>query len=624
MRQAACLIPACAMVLFSTSALGDDEHPPATDSRARYVHNINLYDAEDTLISPHDSSPGVYSPAQTCGKCHDYATVAGGWHFNAAHGQAPPGRAAQAWILTDAATGTQIPLSYRPWGGAYNPTDVGLSPWDFIMTFGRHLPGGITKELADEPDTEARWDLSGELEIDCMLCHAADGRYDPAERARQIGYQNFAWAPAAATGLAVVRGKVSQAPEQPGGEEFDLSQFDPAAEDDGDSAAKAPVEIKYDKRRFDADDRVFLAITAAPSPQRCYYCHTNRPLSGTGGDHLGGDTDVHLEAGMNCTDCHRNELEHRITRGYEGYADRRDRPEAAGLTCRGCHLGENTDGESIGPPGRLGFPTVHFEKLSCTACHSGPRPGDQVRGVQTSRANGLGLSSQTRSDQTPPYIIEPVFMEKDGVVGPYRLVYPSYWARRTREGLKPLNPRQVRATIEKILPPDRDDHPRLDAEAVAKVLAALGEDKDAAEPVYVSGGMVYYIGNRGQMESNKSPHREPYGWAIAHDVRPAGDALGNDCQDCHSLGAPFFFGKVTPRTVNDLPPPPAATMHQLANYDPPYWRAFAVLFIVRPLLKVVCFASAGVLALVLLLYGLSALRTVAGALASMISEKQTG
>ncbi len=632
MRISASLLLAAAVTLWSAVACGSTQtHAPKTHSRARYVHKINLYDANDSLISPNDSSPGVYSPSQTCGKCHTYSSVSKGWHFNAGHGIAPQGRPAQAWILTDEQTGTQIPLSYRPWAGAYNPADVGLSPWDFIMTFGRHVPGGVTKEMAEEPDQDAKWDMSGELEIDCMLCHAAGGLYDPAERARQIEYQNFAWAPAVAAGLANVQGRVSQASDGPTEGEIDLSQFDPAAEDGG-GDAKAPVKINYDKSRFDANDRAFLDITATPEPERCYFCHTNRPLSGPAAGHLSGDTDVHLEAGMTCTDCHRNELEHKITRGYEEYAEQRDRPEAAGLSCRGCHLGENIHGEKIGPPGRFGspipehagFPPVHFEKLSCTACHSGPRPVDHVRGMQTARANALGLSSQSRTAETPPYIVEPVFMEKDGVVGPYRVVHASYWARLRKEGLKPLNPEQAKPIIEEVLPVEEDKPRVINEEAVAKVLAHMAKDEDAAEPVYVSGGKIYRIGEGGELAGEKDSRAESYEWAIAHDVRPAGDALGNDCEDCHSLNAPFFYGNVTPRTPNDMPQPAAASMHQLANYDPLYWRAFAGLFIVRPLLKVVCFASAGVLGVVLLLYGLAALRTIAKAFASMITAGRTG
>ncbi len=38
---------------------------------------------------------------------------------------------------------------------------------------------------------------------------------------------------------------------------------------------------------------------------------------------------------------------------------------------------------------------------------------------------------------------------------------------------------------------------------------------------------------------------EPYLWPIAHDVRPAAQSLGvRRCEDCHSTGSPFFFGKV--------------------------------------------------------------------------------
>ena len=48
----------------------------------------------------------------------------------------------QPWILTDQETGTQLPLSYRGYEGAFYPRDLGMSDEGFVSVFGRHLPGG--------------------------------------------------------------------------------------------------------------------------------------------------------------------------------------------------------------------------------------------------------------------------------------------------------------------------------------------------------------------------------------------------------------------------------------------------------------------------------------------------
>ena len=63
-----------------------------TDSRAPYVHRITLYDHDGVVIDPEDEFAGPYSPRTTCAKCHPYAVIAGGWHFNAPNPYVPAGR----------------------------------------------------------------------------------------------------------------------------------------------------------------------------------------------------------------------------------------------------------------------------------------------------------------------------------------------------------------------------------------------------------------------------------------------------------------------------------------------------------------------------------------------------
>ena len=113
-----------------------------THSRGRYVHWIDLYDAKNRRIDPTAPDAPPYSPKTTCGRCHDYREIAHGYHFNAVHQDAASGRPGEPWIWTDVRTGTQIPLSYRGWAGTYDPRDLGISYWDFVLHFGRHLPGG--------------------------------------------------------------------------------------------------------------------------------------------------------------------------------------------------------------------------------------------------------------------------------------------------------------------------------------------------------------------------------------------------------------------------------------------------------------------------------------------------
>ena len=144
----ACLIPAslanqpATRPLTTAPAAKETADLLKTDSRAPYVHRLTLYDHDGKAIDPKDADAPPYSPAMTCGKCHPYAEIAAGWHFNAPRGTVAPGRPGEPWLLVDEKTGTQIPISARGWPGTFKPADVGLSDWQMVLRFGHHMPGG--------------------------------------------------------------------------------------------------------------------------------------------------------------------------------------------------------------------------------------------------------------------------------------------------------------------------------------------------------------------------------------------------------------------------------------------------------------------------------------------------
>ena len=192
--------------------------------------------------------------------------------------------------------------------------------------------------------------------------------------------------------------------------------------------------------RFDADDRVLFDATCRPPVDRCYFCHTVRQVGPGSPQRWEAENDVHLAAGMICTDCHRNDIEHMITRGFEA--------SAAMLTCEGCHLGV---GDSLDPTGALGgrygaprpqhrgLPPVHLDKLTCTACHSGPWPGPFPRRVQTALAHGLGLATKERRDDDLPHIVEPIFAaQSDGTIAPHRMIWPAFWGLLRDDAITPV------------------------------------------------------------------------------------------------------------------------------------------------------------------------------------------
>ena len=151
----------------------------------------------------------------TCSECHvykhDYDVIKKGWHFNAIDPNVPPGRPGQPWIYVDAATGTQIPLSYRAWPGTFRPDQVGLSPFRFTQLFGRQMPGGGPGEVDTKDDAEIpRQIVSGKLEINCLSCHDKDPAHDQAEYASQIAKQSFRWAATASASFAAVSGSAKE------------------------------------------------------------------------------------------------------------------------------------------------------------------------------------------------------------------------------------------------------------------------------------------------------------------------------------------------------------------------------------------------------------------------------
>jgi len=130
--------------------------------------------------------------------------------------------------------------------------------------------------------------------------------------------------------------------------------------------------------------------------------------------------------------------------------------------------------------------------------------------------------------------------------------------------------------------------------------------------VYVSGGIVYKPGEAGSLdEQDGHPAAEPYMWPIAHGVRPAAQSLGiRYCTDCHATDAPFFFGDVGVDSPIAAASEKVRRMAEFQDVDATYAKMFAMSFVFRPMLKIVSLCSCAVLALVLLLYGLRALRCV--------------
>jgi len=609
--------------LISVSAAADTDSKFLGDegdgSRAVPVHLILLIDEEGEKITPADEDIRLssveapllpFSTRQTCGLCHNYEKISKGWHFNATEPNIAPGRLGQPWILVDAGTATQIPLSYRTWPEALRPEQLDLTSWKFVQVFGRQTPGGGVGELdSDIPDEVVRGFVSGRLEINCMSCHDADPAHNQAEYAIQIARQNFRWAAAATCGFASVSGSARKMP----------NNYDPLMPEPLNDPKLVPPTIRYHK------NQVFFDIVGKVPSERCYFCHSNHDVDKGGLEKWATDEDVHLAAGLTCVDCHRHGLDHNITRGYENEASVSKNPLAATSSCSSCHK----DGRLGAPvPEHLGIPPVHFDKLTCTACHSGPWPEQKTLRTKTSRAHGLGTYNVNKSGDVLPHIIYPVFAkqppflsateDKGGKIAPHKLIWPTFWGSLKGQEVTPIDLEIVRPIAGKIIDnkklPTSGSWPILTPKEIEKVLELLKTTE--GEAAYICGGKLHRLSDKGTLIATEHDAAKPYLWPIAHDVRPAVQSLGaRRCEECHSTDAPFFFAEVEVDTPIASEQGSVKKMIEFQELRPVYTKLFAFSFIFRPWLKVVALACCGIIGAVLLLYALRALACVAKTLA---------
>ncbi len=629
----------CVLLLCLAAGAADTEQRLLGDesdgSRAHPIHRIELLAApSDESKDPLTVDPNVdpqaevllpFSTRHTCGRCHSYQIIRKGWHFNSVDPNVDPGRPGQPWIYVDARTGTQIPLSYRSWPGTFKPKQFGLTDREFTRIFGRQMPGGGPGERqTDHPDEIMRQYISGKLDINCLSCHNGDPRQDqggPAGYAVQISRGNFRWAAAASSGLALVKGSADDMDEA-------YDPFDPFAVETAASGRKTPPTIIYQKDVFDHENYVFFDILREVPANRCYFCHSNFYIGADAAEKWACDEDIHLKAGLTCVDCHRHGIDHNIVRGYAGEAESSANELVATSSCEGCHLGEDSSSDPVAGrlgapvPEHRGLPPVHFERLTCTACHSGPWPAAEPYVTKTSMAHRLGTPNVNKAREMLPHIASPVFARQaDGKIAPHKLVWPSFWGVLRDGQVEPIALEAVAKVITDVLAKDKfpftGDWPDLTTDHVVRGLTALVSGGFVeGKAVYVTGGKLYSLDDSGRLREEKDdPAAKPYLWPLGHDVRPAAQALGvRYCTDCHGTSAPFFFGdvKIDTPVVQDRQP---KKMVQFQGIDPFYAWAFAFSFVFRPWMKIIVLASSAVLALVLLFYILKALGCVVKVLA---------
>ncbi len=563
---------------------------------------FKLRDEEGKVIDPvHGVNDRVpYSPKQTCGACHDYEKIVRGYHFTQGAGEQPPESYAgrYPWTTSPGNYGgnwcSPAPL-YRQLAPETNTNArmIDMTSFEFVTaTCGNCHPGGGPLEsdrrgrrydvfmrengLVSGGDNglsgdyyKARWDRTGVIEADCLLCHMPT--YDHKARQTQLAALNFRWAATAGAGLGSVTGKV---------------------------AADESPEVTYDLGRFDADGNLAVNYVAEPRNETCLVCHA-KPGWKKRGASFSPRTDVHMRAGMRCVDCHasgskaasdriRGREEHQIGKGDDPSGWVRNDLDDTLRSCADCHL----SGWNNAPRATHEWlPPLHMDSLSCQACHIPFRPVKSAL-VQASDAYNHGprisppakhiwtfydqemnywnhygeMELFTVRDQ-PTNVSRPTLAVYKGRIYPVNRVH-SMWVGFEEPGRPGVNqlfmkdfftmwkehladPQSNWPSLAAVSDDNGDGAPEINRpEEIDALLAACraylektGFPLENRRLVWVCDDRAWYSSTESRPLPREPHEATPYAsvYKFSHDVAPARAALGaGGCTDCHRLNSPFF------------------------------------------------------------------------------------
>jgi hypothetical protein len=563
-----------------------------------------LYDEDGNVINPAKgiNADKPYSTRQTCGKCHDYNKITEGFHFQQGKDEMAAGTFAERyqWVSTPGNYGgnwcSPAPL-YRALAAKNNASakDIDMTSFDFITaTCGNCHPGGGPLEfdrngnrydrfMADNTNHliamgnnnfdgdyyKANWTATGVIEADCQLCHLPE--YNYKERNNQLAKLNFKWAATQGSGLATVSGSVKDT---------------------------IPVVVKYDLSKFDKEGKLSLHLVREPRNETCLNCHA-KPDWKKKGTTYAARSDVHMNAGLRCVDCHTagsmasNERisgkeVHQFGKGDDPSGNVRNDLDNTVRNCNDCHL----TGYLNAPIAKHSWlPPLHIEKIACQTCHIPERPVKAALAQMSDVYNpGTKISPPgkyiwtfydqhlnywnhygelemfTAKDQ-PIDPFTPSLAEYKGKIYPVNMVH-SAWPGIYTEGKPGLNQpkmadiyqmwtmyrndKAVYPELSKITDNNGDSIPEVNSpveidafiQSVTAHLKSKGYDLTGKQIVWVNNDRMYLNGRDYTTLDKETYEASPYAsvYKFSHDVAPARAALGrNGCTDCHSFNSAFFF-----------------------------------------------------------------------------------
>ncbi|MFB3852023.1 MAG: multiheme c-type cytochrome [Acidobacteriota bacterium] len=581
-----------------------------------------LRDEKGEVINPvkgiNDKVP--YSPKQTCGAkgCHNYEKITQGFHFQQGKGEAVPQKYGERynWVLYPGNYGgnwcSPAPL-YRQLAPKHNtnPRLIDMTSFEFVTaTCGNCHPGGGPleydrngrryDECMNDPSSgfsaggdngldgdyyRARWNETGVIEADCLLCHQPE--YNFKKRNDEIGKLHFKWAATAGAKFGNIVGSVKNG---------------------------VPIEVIYDKSLFDDNGNVTIHIVPEPRSKTCLNCHFKPDWKKRGAGYS-ERTDVHMMAGLKCVDCHAagskaanprilgKEI-HQFGKGDDPSGFVRNDLDNTVRSCEDCHL----KGYRNAPVAKHNWlPPLHLDKLACQVCHipnranasalvqasdvynSAPRISPPPKHIWTfydqkmNFWNHYGELELFGAEDKPTDISDPTLIRYKGKIFPANVVHSTFvgFEEEGRKGLNQLfmkdfysmwmehrsNPDTNYPEL-KVIKDDNKDSvleinspEEIDAilSASRKYLEKTGFPLVGKKVVYVSDARVYYSSNESRELPKEEYEATPYAsvYKYSHDVAPAKAALGaRGCTDCHSGKSSFFYGKAlkTPFSPKDAKP----------------------------------------------------------------------